>query len=264
MDTFASPSAAYLLVTHGSRDPRPAVAAQTLARRVCGQLSPKFGLPPLVETAALELQRLPLHRQIQALVDRAVRRQIRTIRVVPLFLLPGVHVMEDIPAEVELAARHLDRHRYNLEISIQPYLGSHSGTIELLAQDAATFKAPEAKIVLSHGSRRPGGNQPIEEITEKLHRRCQIPVVAAYWSVAPSLEQRVRELVAAGYYRIEVLPYFLFPGRIVDAIGKQVAQLENQFPQTALHFAQPLGVSNRLAAIVTDLADRQLVGCHRK
>ena len=264
MDIFASPSAAYLLVTHGSRDPRPAIAAQTLARRVCAQLSAKFGSPPLVETAALELQPLPLHQQIQELVDRAVRRQIRTVRVVPLFLLPGVHVMEDIPAEVELVARHLDRHRDRIEISIQPYLGSHPGTIELLAQDAATFKASEAKIVLSHGSRRPGGNQPIEAIAEKLHRRCHIPVVAAYWSVAPSLELRVRELVRAGYHRIEVLPYFLFPGGIVDAIAKQVTQLENQFPQTALHFAQPLGVSNRLAALVTDLADLELVGCNRK
>ncbi|MBE9039811.1 sirohydrochlorin chelatase [Oscillatoriales cyanobacterium LEGE 11467] len=251
-----STSAAYLLVTHGSRDPRPEVAAKALAKRVFKKLSDRSEAPLLVETAALELQPQPLHQQIQQFTDLAVGQNIRIVRVVPLFLLPGVHVMEDIPAEVELANRAIDN-IYNVELSIQPHLGSHPGIIELLANGAldGVCESPKAQILLSHGSRRPGGNQPIEKITDRLHRRCQIPVVAAYWSVEPNAELRVCELVAAGCDRIRILPYFLFPGGITDAIAKQVDRLRNQFSQTALHLAQPIGVSDELAALVSDLAD---------
>ncbi|MDY6937559.1 MAG: sirohydrochlorin chelatase [Cyanobacteriota bacterium] len=263
---------AYLFVTHGSRDPRPDRAVKELARRVRATLSQKFSAPPLVETAALELQPQPLHEQISEFADRAVGQNIRILRVVPLFLLPGVHVMEDIPEEVELAKRTTEKLKINIEISIAPYLGSHPGIVELLTHAMSSANSPDARILLSHGSRRPGGNQPIEAIAEQLHRQSQItqsqitqsqiPVLVAYWSVAPALEQRVRQLVEARCARIEILPYFLFSGGITDAIARDVARLARQFPKTSLQLVEPIGVSDALAGILVDLLDRESARHH--
>jgi sirohydrochlorin ferrochelatase len=44
----------------------------------------------------------------------------------------------------------------------------------------------------------------------------------------------VSELVKQGAAKIGILPYFLFPGGITDAIDDLVTQLRKQFPTTNL------------------------------
>ena len=266
---------AYLLVSHGSRDPRPQAAtaklAQLLAEKVqnfssevpsdrCANspvysgvsassaclLTPQIAAsksPLLVDTACLELAALPLHEQIQQFGDRVLAAGCNRMQVLPLFLLPGVHVMEDIPAEVAIAQTDLGR---DVIIAIQPHLGTHAGLKELLANHM-TSVAAEAWILLSHGSRRPGGNQPVQAIA------AQLGAVPAYWSVAPSLESQLTNLVRSGHQQIGILPYFLFAGGITDAIAAVVEQLSQQFPTVNLNLAEPLGASAELANLVLDL-----------
>ncbi|NEP61366.1 MAG: sirohydrochlorin chelatase, partial [Symploca sp. SIO2G7] len=85
--------------------------------------TPKFTLPdieqtapvlvvnqnryPLVGTATLELAPSPLHEQIQQFANLALRVGCQEVQLLPLFLLPGVHVMEDIPAEAAQAQANL-------------------------------------------------------------------------------------------------------------------------------------------------------------
>jgi sirohydrochlorin cobaltochelatase len=242
---------AYLFVTHGSRDPRPQKAAEDLAWRVAARQS---GL--LVATAALELQPLPLHQQICQFSDRAFDLGILSIQVVPLFLLLGVHVMEDIPAEVELARQQLDGDR---SIDLRSHLGSHPQFVQLLASAIASspmtnWTQTTAWILLAHGSRRPGGNQPVEAIAAQLARNNCCTVNVAYWSVAPSLDVQIQTLADAGYLHIGIVPYFLFAGGITEAIGQSIAQLRLQFPQLKLYLADPIGVSDALVEICLDLS----------
>ncbi|MDB9372948.1 sirohydrochlorin chelatase [Nodularia sphaerocarpa] len=231
---------AYLLVSHGSRDPRPEVSMQQLA----GLVSDKLGnTKHLVGIAALELQPEPLHQQIQefaTLVDG-----VDCLQVVPLFLLPGVHVMTDIPDQIALAKQALGQ---DMIINLHPHLGSHPGLIKLLSEQMATMKA-ETTILLAHGSRRPGSLEPIETIAAKLG------AVTAYWAVAPSLESRIQDLVAAGNREIAILPYFLFTGGITDAIAQSIEKLKLQFPAVTFQLAAPLGASAELAEIIGDLID---------
>ncbi|HZG40738.1 MAG TPA: CbiX/SirB N-terminal domain-containing protein, partial [Nodosilinea sp.] len=189
----ASASTAYLLVSHGSRDPRPGQAMERLAHfvrsqesglweasarstdcpkdrpgnrrptqaRLAGgqaslslrQVAPdwlcsgrddalagepgiyraRVSLPetfngPLVGTACLEAEALPLHRQIVEFSRRARAAGAQRVRLVPLFLLAGVHVMDDIPAEVEQARQALP----DLTLEVCPHLGSHPGIKGLL------------------------------------------------------------------------------------------------------------------------------------
>ncbi|MEH2247691.1 sirohydrochlorin chelatase [Nostoc sp.] len=276
---------AYLLVSHGSRDPRPEIAMQQLARLVRNKLDNSSNqtsaingvvsqskYEKLVGIAYLEMSPQPLSEQIQqfaksAFCDaclekfrsaeaaaptfrcgelRQLSQNENHLKIVPLFLLPGVHVMTDIPAEVALAQSALSQ---DIMIDLQPYLGSHPDLEKLLAKQIATIKA-EAWILLTHGSRRPDSEKPVQAIARSLG------AVVAYWSVPASLESRVKELVAAGYREIAILPYFLFAGGITDAIAASIEELKLQFSAVNFQLAEPLGASAELAELIWDLTDQ--------
>lgn len=233
-------STAYLLVSHGSRDPRPEISMQQLAKLVCNKLPAS---EQLVGIAALELSSQPLHEQIKQFAQSALASGCSSLKIVPLFLLPGVHVMTDIPAEVALAQQAIGE---DIIIDLLPYLGTHPGFGKLLTRPLANIKA-ETSIVLAHGSRRPGSQEQLAETADGLG------AVVAFWAVPPSLESRVKELVAAGYRQIAILSYFLFAGGITDAIAKSVEELKLQFPAVTFQLTEPLGASAELADLILDV-----------
>lgn len=237
------PRSAYLLVSHGSRDPRPQVAMNDLAQQVARLLS-DTGMPdsaPLVGTAVLELAPELLHQQILAFADRAIQTGCDQLEVIPIFLLPGVHVKEDIPAELALAQQQLsDR----LRLILHPHLGTQPDFGKLLLHSA---KREMGRILMSHGSRRAASLQSVEAIAD------QMGAVAAYWSVPPNLETQITALVKQGHRQIQIFPYFLFEGGITDAIGREVERLRQEFPATELSLAKPLVATPELANSVLQL-----------
>ncbi|MBD2018628.1 sirohydrochlorin chelatase [Leptolyngbya sp. FACHB-36] len=267
---------AYLLVFHGSRDPRPPLAAQTLAQLVAQRLQhaqesstlgvvggerslwtidapprPVAGsatatLQPHVGIASLEGHPLPLHQQIEQFAQTLLPTltPVRLV-VLPLFLLAGVHVMEDIPAELALAQQALGQ---QVTIDLHPHLGSHPKLQRVITERMATLPV-EAWILLAHGSRRAGANQPIEAMAERLG------ALSAYWSVPPSLESRLQSLIQLGLSRVAILPYFLFSGGITDAIAQRVEALAQQFPTLDLQLTAPLDASAEIADLLVELCD---------
>lgn len=198
---------------------------------------------PLVGTATLELGYAPLHEQIQQFASTALSAGCKQLQLLPLFLLPGVHVLEDIPAEVARAQQSLGQ---SIVLNQRPYLGAHSDLRRILASQLATVDA-DAKILLSHGTRRSGGNEPVEGIAD------QLGAVTAYWSVHPTLEEQLSALAGAGHKQIAVLPYFLFAGGITDAIAQSFSTLQERFPKLQLSLCNPIGVSSQLADLIVDL-----------
>jgi sirohydrochlorin ferrochelatase len=167
---------------------------------------------------------------------------IDRVVILPLFLLPGVHVMDDIPREIELARKMIgDR----VELKIAPYLGSYSNLDRLLIPHRQGL--PSQSILLAHGSHRGGGNTIVEQLAQKLE------MIAAYWSLAPSLADRVADLVEQGVTEIGILPYFLFPGGITDAIANLVAEFRLQFPATKLLLADPIGANPQLIETIGEI-----------
>jgi sirohydrochlorin cobaltochelatase len=208
---------------------------------------------PLASTACLECNPLPLHRQIeqfsavaQSTLATNSASQANRCRLVllPLFLLPGVHVMEDIPKEIALARQALGD---EIAIELRPAIGAHPGLHRLVTECMAA-QPVEAWILLSHGSRRANGNHPVAALAERLG------ALTAYWSVAPSLESRLQELSQLGLRNVGILPYFLFAGGITDAIAQTVETLSQQFPTLKLHLAEPLAASSELTDLLVDLA----------
>lgn len=264
-----SNSLAYLLVFHGSTDPRSAIAAQRLAvlfsERIvnCDRLplkqksldallrgeSPAIAtqaLKPLVEVGALESGVVPLDQQIvrlgQHLEAISGSTGQRVIKLVPLFLLAGVHVAEDIPEMVALAQAKLGD---AVQIEVMAHLGAVPRLRRVLTERMSPIAA-EAWVLLAHGSRRVGANQQVEALADHLG------AIAAYWSTPPSLETQLKALIQAGFRKIGVLPYFLFPGGITDAIAQQLETFSQQFPGIQLHQAALLNATPEIADLIVD------------
>ncbi|MBD2496651.1 sirohydrochlorin chelatase [Nostoc sp. FACHB-280] len=236
-------SSAYLLVSHGSRDPRPEIALQQLTEFINQKQQSYSSSKKLVGLAYLETRPEPLHIQIKEFAHSAFVAGCESLKIIPLFLLPGVHVMQEIPEEIALAQQALGK---DINLELLPYIGSNPALTKLLSQQMAEI-ITQAWILIAHGSRRPGFQQPVETIA------ANIGAVAAYWSVAPSLEAQVEQLVAAGKEEIAIVPYFLFAGGITDAIAQLTETLKLKFPAVTFQLAQPLGASAELADLIWDL-----------
>ena len=254
-----------------------------------------------VGIAQLECAAQPLHDQISRFVsDRRGQGSIAHCQILPLFLSAGVHARQDLPAQVDLAREQLARSGWRGELVVAPPLGLWPGWQEWLATSWASLSprtkasdfgrstppspsvalgsiavptspapVPATKILLAHGSRRPGGNAAVESLAKHLG------ATPAYWSVAPSLADRLAEwqirrqqnvttaigatavnttaidTTAIDTTAIEVLPYFLFAGSLTEAIAAQVAILEKQIKQSVL----PLPTSADQEAATQPVAD---------
>ncbi|MCT7993914.1 sirohydrochlorin chelatase [Laspinema olomoucense] len=242
---------AYLLVSHGSRDPRPELAMEALAGLLRDRLHQGHSTLPMVETAQLELHPLPLHQQITGFADRARAVGCDRLQILPLFLLEGVHVMEDIPAEIAQAHRILGT---TIQLDLRPHLGSQISGLSHLLQSAIQPAEEQNSgdrqwIVLSHGSRRLGSNQVVEDMANRLQ------AIPAYWSISPNLEERMEQLIQAGHRHLGILPYFLFPGGITDAISKVAREIAQRQPELDIQLAHPIGATPELCQLILALTD---------
>lgn len=196
-----------------------------------------------VGTAVLEFGAIPLAEQICDFASRIAAQGCYRLWILPLFLLPGVHVQVDLPAALAQARPSLPP---GLEVGLLNYLGSHPALPQFLDQQRRGY-AVSAWVVLAHGSRRPQANQPVEQIAERLGAE------VAYWSVPPSLPEVIQRLAMDGHQHLGILPYFLFTGSTADEIYHQLVQIQLQFPQTTLHLAPFLQPTPELAGMMLDL-----------
>jgi sirohydrochlorin cobaltochelatase len=225
---------AYIFVSHGSRDPRPAAAiAQLITDLTTGDR-------PLLGQAMLECAPTSLADQLVQMAQTAQGQGFTSLRLVPLFLLPGVHVTEDIPVQVQAAQAALG----SFPLTQTAYLGSLGRLKDLLKP-----QNPQPTLLLSHGSRKPGGNAPIEQLAQALG------LTPSFWSVEPKLETTIAQLAQAGAPQITIKPFFLTQGGITDAIANEVARLAELFPQVALTLENTLDRQPGFREIVLELFD---------
>ncbi|MGA1409718.1 MAG: sirohydrochlorin chelatase [Prochlorotrichaceae cyanobacterium] len=202
-----------LLVSHGSRDPRSALALQTLVRAV-QQLLPHTH----IFSGVLELSDRALHEQMIAIVEKEA---CPTLKILPLFLQPGTHVLEDLPAEIAKAQAYLGSDRgISCHLQPLPYLGSDPSLLSTLQ---IWCTPPQTWILLAHGSSRPATQTFFADLHQTLGTH------PAYWHHPPALSDTVRTVVAAGSTQIGVLPYFLFPGKIPDTLLQTLQTLKDQY-----------------------------------
>ena len=266
--------AIHLLITHGSRNVRSQQSAEQLRSHIESYLNldqsqsyEEQGLAQCleqrIEHAVLEGGTTSLHGQILYHAARARAEGLNRLQLLPLFLTPGVHVMEDLPKEVALAQKQLVDRDPSFKLSTLPYLGhqlqTHPQSIALAWETDTEIAAGEmaagevAKIVLSHGSRRSDSTLLSEQFA------AAIGATTAYWSIEPSLAQAVDRLFTEGYEEIQVLLYFLFPGGITAAIEESLVGLRQSYPRLNLTCKSTLDQISEFPKFIADVLQNTTV-----
>lgn len=295
-------STAYLLISHGSRDPRHQTAINRLAQLVRERLNASlpnpwavnslaavmaednslFPIKPteerprqrpdkkgvmvtvmtaeplaksgvsavryrapqaqrcIVGSAVLEFGLLPLHKQIVEFGRRLSSAGVQRLQLVPLFLLRGRHVIDDIPEEVELARRELGG---CIEIILGDHMGGYEAMPSLIAKRLSPTPA-KGRLLVAHGSRRAKGNRPVDKLAKSLGTS------VAYWTNESDIEHQTIQLMQQGCSTLTIFPYFLFAGGITDAVAHLMEELAERFPRTKFRLLPPLGATADMADLV--------------
>ena len=197
----------------------------------------------IVGIASLEFAPTDLSQQIYEFGQRLVAAGVRELKLLPVFLMAGVHVKEDLPAEISKAKELLGD---SIELTLCPHLGGEARMIDILHRRIESTPV-EATLLVAHGSRRPKGNRRVKALGQ------QLDTEVAYWAIAPDLEEKVIELMQKGAQRIAILPYFLFAGGITDAITHRTEELAERFPKVKFRLLPTLGATDEVADLATNL-----------
>lgn len=212
-------------------------------RRARAEARAQYPPAPIVGTATLEATPIPLSQQITMFAKRAAAQGVRQVILVPLFLLAGIHVKEDLPAEIAKAESSLPT---TVQLLCLPHLGAHDSFKRFVV---ARLRAAQVDrcLLLAHGSRRKAGNRSVQQLGTILDAE------VAFWTVSPDLETQVIELMQQGYQYIAIAPYFLFPGSITDAIICYTEDLAERLPKLSLRLLAPLGTSAELGKVIAEM-----------
>jgi sirohydrochlorin ferrochelatase len=221
-------SAAVLLLSHGSRDPRAAFVVGELVQAVAAVTG------RTVRAAYLDFADPDTTVALRRLADEG----FTSVRVVPLLFTPGYHLTHDVPL-VLAASGFTER----MDVSVAPsLLASGAGERELLLMalvdrliQAGSDGDVDGLVLASAGSSSLKARLSIEDLARDLERSHGIPVEPAYASAGTrSPTQALEALAERGIQRPAVASLFVAPGRLSDSVVAACPDVP---------VADPLGVS---------------------
>ncbi|ADB94934.1 sirohydrochlorin chelatase [Candidatus Atelocyanobacterium thalassae] len=197
----------------------------------------------IVEVATLELSQISLAKKIQQFALKINKYGIKNLKIIPMFLFPGIHVKQDIPLEISTAQKKIGN-LINLELC--PHLGSYKGLSNLLSNQFSICSQMNAKIIISHGSHFKDGNNTIEVIASNLN------AITAYWGMKPDLSDQINILLKQNKLAITIIPYFLFRGKITTIITQQIKKIQSNLPEIQINLGHPIGETFDLVKLIVD------------
>nr|VFK28120.1 MAG: sirohydrochlorin cobaltochelatase [Candidatus Kentron sp. MB]VFK32935.1 MAG: sirohydrochlorin cobaltochelatase [Candidatus Kentron sp. MB] len=231
-----------LLVGHGSRGPdgnreTEEFAEQWRARR-----------PDLdIRLCYIELANVLLDEGLDDATFDAER-----VIVVPLIINAAGHVKTEIPEEIAKArVRNPD-----VEFIYVPHLGACDPILAILKrrlhQTMRDLDMPDPKttgiILLSRGSSDPMANGDVAQMARWLFEASEHELVdIAFTGIThPRLERVVQRQARLGMMQMVILPYYLFTGRLIERIKKQVKNLRRQYPGIRFARGEHIGFEDEI------------------
>jgi sirohydrochlorin cobaltochelatase len=248
-----------LLVGHGARDPgnegNAEVETFTAAWRA---------RHPETEIQVCWIEHAPV-LLAEGLDRAAVAAESRSGRVLvlPLILNAAGHVKGDIPQAIAAARlRHPD-----VDFSYGHHLGTtdpllralrhrlHQAMVELDMPDPLTTGV----VLLARGASDMESTGEVAKMARWLYETTDHDrIEVAFTDICfPRLEQAVQRLDLLGASQIIVLPYYLFTGRLIKRITRQVERLRQQYPTRVIAQAGYIGQHEQLM----NLLDLRLAQC---
>ncbi len=221
-----------LLIGHGSRDPDGNPQIEKFAEQWREQ-HPDWQ----IELCFIEFAEIEIEQGLKNAAEKGKR-----VIVVPLVLNAAGHVRAEIPHHIE----HAKAHYPDTQFVYTPPITAGEPVFNILQRKLnksfaeLDYPAPANTgiIVLGRGSSDRKANGEISKIARWLFEETQHELVdIAFTGVTtPRLETVVQRQAILGMKQIIILPMYLFDGTLIKRIQRQIARLQQQYPQIA--FAQ--------------------------
>nr|WP_309238265.1 CbiX/SirB N-terminal domain-containing protein [Actinoplanes aureus] len=224
-----------VLVAHGSRDPRAAVATEALARAV------RLDRPEWEVRASYLDHDGP--RPLDVLASLGARRAV----LVPLLLTAAYHGRVDLPAVIR-AAESLP-----VSVTATDVLGPASPLLLAAVCRRLPRVSLDAVVLAAAGTRDAAARQTVAAAAEALGARLGLPSAVGYASgPGGTAGEAVAALHSAGARRVGMAAYFLAPGLLYDVAARSARDAG------AVAIAEPLGAAPELVRLVAARAEAAL------
>ncbi len=237
-----------LLVGHGSRNKNGNREIEEFAA-TWRAMNPQWQ----IETCFIEFAEVLISQGL----DNAARGAERVI-VVPLILNAAGHVKMEIPHFIAAARQ---RHP-GVQFIYARHLGATGSVLDILKRNLRRvmmkLDMPDPKnsgvILLGRGSSDHIANGEVAKMARWLFEQSDHELVdIAFTGITyPRLEVAVQRQVALGMKQIAILPYYLFTGTLIERIKRQVARLQQQYPQIAIAHGNYFGFEDEIYALLTE------------
>ncbi|WP_117161522.1 sirohydrochlorin chelatase [Paraliobacillus sp. X-1268] len=184
------------------------------------------------------------------------------IILVPIFLLPGVHVIKDIPNEVKIAQRTFPE----IPIHLGEPLGAREQLIlntqkRIVNKRLKGKQKREAVLLVSHGSRYLEASNTFTYFARELENRLlELPVFESYLnSNKPNFESELRRLLAADYEVIYLVPHFFSIGFFPEKIKQTASYVQGNQEQTEVIYVDPITFDQDIYANIKTNYNRTII-----
>ncbi|MDH5327812.1 MAG: sirohydrochlorin chelatase [Gammaproteobacteria bacterium] len=190
-------------------------------------------------------------------LELAARSAARVI-VVPLILNAAGHVKMEIPQYIDRARKQFPQ----VEFIYARHLGAAEPILAILKRNLRnimmTMDMPDPKstgvILLGRGSSDRVANGEVAKMARWIfevsdHERVDIAFTGITY---PRLETVVKQQQRLGLTQIAILPYYLFTGTLIERIQRQVARLQQQYPQIHMSCGSYFGFEEEIYRLLSD------------
>lgn len=225
-------------LAHGSRDPRAARMIADVMRAVQVLRPGLVAAPAFLDLSEPDLTAAVTEIQQDLPITEAI--------VLPLLFTEAFHARVDAPTAVREAEEATA-----VSLRLGGILGMGEDVLQALEDSAgrAHISAHEAILLLAVGSSRDEANDAVLELADRWSRRRPGPVWAGFATTGEPQATAVLERAKTDRRRLGVVPLFLAPGLLLDAIARQAMALD-------MEVAEPLGTA--LAGLVLQRYDEAL------
>lgn len=229
---------AAIVVGHGSLHSDSGKSMIRIAARLREQ-----AVAPIVEAGFLNYNRPTLSDA----VEKATAQGATHFVIQPYFLIDGHYASRDLPALVQSIAAAKPACTFVLAET----LGYHTALVQLVQKRVVTadpnsishLTSGRALLLVAHGTPLEDANAPIYRVANKIGKILgyQSTTVAFLDCNQPSIPDAIEGLVAEGYRRIVIQPYFLHLGRHVrNDLPAIFARAQQDYPTVEIITAHHL------------------------
>ncbi|MEH7441928.1 sirohydrochlorin chelatase [Bacillus sp. JJ1122] len=188
-------------------------------------------------------------------VESCIRRGASEITVIPVLLLPGIHVNVDIPAILKMVK---EKHP-GVEILYGEPIGINSIMVEIieyrLREKGFTGSHEDGILLVGHGSRDPQAAEEFEKVAVKLQDKTASAIHTAYITTPPFYAEKVSELMDSTLSTIYLLPYLLFTGGFAAKMEERAKELSGLSSRQEVVVCEPVGFDEKLQALLVTKAE---------